>query len=770
MVYGRNGGPGDYAGEYQRELVRKITYIGMSLFFMSYAFFIWDYYGYNDLTTMTINWILLSESAVSLILAVSKPLPEPANSIVPALMIVGSVILFFISVYPSFPLYGTDEIAIDTYSGYLFIHGFNPYNPAIMSSVFTFYSVEPYFVTPLLTGGVVSFLVYPGFSVLLFSLPVLLNFPSNFILIAATIGVFMAIFIYYRKSLLQDVFPTAALLVLININYLYYSVGGVTDIIWVLLVMVSYMAREKPLLSGLIFGLALSFKQTPFLILPFFLYFIYRESGRNIRAPLFLVLGASLSFIATNLPFILMSPSLWLSGIFSIWTQNTIGIGDGLGALSFLGYAALTQVTFNVMFVSSAVLFFVAYVLYYRRMKYAFFAFPVFIFLFHFRLLSNYMMYWPLLIMLVFPDFLADFRTEHAVPHESGNRKAVTKEKTRAVSGKVLVSVALSVIIISSGFIIYSNSIDPVDPPFKVNSVGAFSNPYMIPGSLTSMNVNITYTPSSGMPEHMPILFRIIPSGHVTNANGLLWRSGNTTISPGTNVLTIHPDNVADLLHYNTSFSLVAYYSEYQQVFRHAAVTNKTPVPIGNPGMIYPSNSSGGEVYPSWYFVPLDQGGSARFSYYPGGIILRENHTAGSYQWVASELVNSNVNLTELNSMNYTLKLNVMPVNASSVESSVNRTGYPSTFTGLRIGFDGGSEQIWIGFNSSVSGNKYYIPNSDLICEITHSFEVNFSTVEYFAQSMHWNQNGATISLIVGSYAPYGSYASAFYGLSLIRS
>lgn len=765
-----DGGSEGLTGTSQKELLRKVTYIGMSLFFMSYAFFIWNYYGYIDFTAMVVNWIFLAESAIAIILAASRPFREPFNSIIPVFMIVTAIVLFFVSVYPSFPSYGTDEIAIDTYAGYLFVHGLDPYNPANMASVFSFYGVEPYFVTPLLTGGVVSFLVYPGFSVLVFSLPVLFHFPSNTILLASTVGVFLVLFLYYRKSNLAHLFPTVGLLILINVNYLYYSVGGVTDIVWVLLVMISYILRKKPLIAGLIFGLAISFKQTPVLILPFLLYFIYMETRRSNRAPVLFLSGAAGSFVVTNIPFIIMSPGMWFSGVMSIWTQQTVGIGDGLGALSFLGYININQQVFNVLFLAVAVFCFILYVLYFSRLKFAFFAFPVLIFIFHFRLLSNYMMYWPILIMLVFPDFLHDFYSSDARQKVHVERHTKSPMPKSMISRRAFLAITVSILLLSTGFMVYRESSDPPSTPFVINSVSSFGNPYQIPDSVTAMTVNLTYNPGNGMPANMPIFFRIIPSSSIVTANGLLWKSSAATLAPGNNTLILHPENIADLLPYNTSFRVIAYYSSYQSVFSHSGISSGNMVLLGNPGMIYPINGTSSTVYPSWNYQSVNGSTTDHYSFYPGGIILDINSSGKNSSWSASELVNSYVHFRSLEEGNYSLNISVKALSGGAIRSSVDPSGKFGTFTGVEISFLGGLEQIWIGFNSSLKTPEFLLPNSNTIYEITPYFNINFSQIESFASNLNWQTNNTVLALVVGSSQMQGTYGCIFSNLELVKN
>ena len=86
------------------------------------------------------------------------------------------------------------------------------------------------------------------------------------------------------------------------------------------------------------------------------------------------------------------------------------------------------------------------------------------------------------------------------------------------------------------------------------------SDPIGIPGYVTEMSMNISYTPLSNPGNHTAVYFRIFPQNPVGGRfNGLLW-STNSTLSYGYNHIIIKPSRFVDFLPQNTSFRIEAYY------------------------------------------------------------------------------------------------------------------------------------------------------------------------------------------------------------------
>src|SRR3989338_3113839 len=58
---------------------------------------------------------------------------------------------------------------------------------------------------------------------------------------------------------------------LANVEYADYTMGWVTDIVWVLLLVAMIFTWRRPVWRAILFGLACSYKQAPWLLVPFIL-------------------------------------------------------------------------------------------------------------------------------------------------------------------------------------------------------------------------------------------------------------------------------------------------------------------------------------------------------------------------------------------------------------------------------------------------------------------------------------------------------------------
>ena len=180
--------------------LRRILYLIYGVFFINFAFLTWAIVGYLDLFALVLIWILLVFSFIFIFYSVySGEDFKYAKYLTTAAFII-SFILFADTILRLAPAYGTDEIAIDTYSGYLFIHGKEPYINSNMLNVFAFTGLPKSLITPLLTGGAVEYLVYPGLSVLLFIPALLLNIPTFSVLLVFNILALVTAYLYYQKT------------------------------------------------------------------------------------------------------------------------------------------------------------------------------------------------------------------------------------------------------------------------------------------------------------------------------------------------------------------------------------------------------------------------------------------------------------------------------------------------------------------------------------------------------------------------------------------
>ena len=452
-----------------------------------------------------------------------------------------------------FPQLSSDELVIDAYAAHLAMMGTNPYTAPSLTAALAFFHI-PFstafsFMTPLTTGGFVGGLSYPALSFLIYVPALLAGLDPRVILFLLTFVLLSVIIIRYGRSGLWGLALIALLVILLDPNAVFYPLTSVTDAGWALLLALSLLFRRRPWISGALFGLSLAFKQIPLVVLPFYLYMVYREGGKG-AAGSFTAAGVA-AFLATNAPFLVATPSAWLSAVISPEGGRLIGIGQGAGAISFLGYYQLPYDYFLAMEGLMVIALFILYVLKYDRYRYAFLAFPIFIFFFNYRDLFNYIVYWPVLAVAVLPDVGSSLHVA-----ASGISRAVSRRNVEAL-------LVATVVAISVGAAVYAHETTARQSSemISISAVGGFSNPLGVEGSVTSMTVNIT----SSLPA---VQFRLFSEGELVSGNGLLWYAVNSSAGAGWTVYTIEPESQAMALPYNsTRFRVEAYYGGYQAFY-----------------------------------------------------------------------------------------------------------------------------------------------------------------------------------------------------------
>src|SRR5690606_34378533 len=92
---------------------------------------------------------------------------------------------------------------------------------------------------------------------------------------------------------------------------------------------------------GLWYGLACAIKQNVWLLAPFLLIRAWRSGGRR-EAARFALVSAGV-FLLINLPFILMDPRQWLTGVLAVFVEPQIYLSLGLSRLTELGILLLPK-------------------------------------------------------------------------------------------------------------------------------------------------------------------------------------------------------------------------------------------------------------------------------------------------------------------------------------------------------------------------------------------------------------------------------------------
>jgi len=200
-----------------------------------------------------------------------------------------------------------------------------------------------------------------------------------------------------------------------------FTAASVSDILWVLPLIFAAFYLEKPLVSGILYGLACSIKQTPWLLVPFLLIYMMRAEGaqdlcdRLLRTAKFVVTTAA-AFLVINLPFMLMNSRAWFSNVLTPMTEDLVILSQGPSLLTEVGLLPIGKTFYSVIVVAVAVVLIVNYYVYFDKLRYMLWIFPGIILWFSYRALTNYIIYWvPLMLVSMLIWHRAEqTRTAHA--------------------------------------------------------------------------------------------------------------------------------------------------------------------------------------------------------------------------------------------------------------------------------------------------------------------------------------------------------------------
>lgn len=467
----------------------------------------------------------------------------------------GFLLYMFCSTAPQFP---TDESVFDLYAAHLFLLGKNPYDPALMSNAFSFYNFpfrafDP--ITPMTTGGYVNELTYPALSFLVFVPAAILKIKASIVMLPALLA---PVFIVWYRAWSRREWLRSSYAILPFVSLLLYTYQGAsadTDVLWASLLMLSYMTLPRNKTSGILFGFSLSVKQIPFIAAPFLLYFIYREYGA--KKTLAWITAAAAVFFVINGYFILENPGYWFSSMIANEFAPLIGIGFGIPQVSFSGVFQVPRIYFTIIMVNLILILLALYVAKYQEMKYAFFVFPILIFLFNYRLFSQYLFYWMIISLVPMLDSMASMPT-------SKNVAEIHKTKPRRNKiglPRMVVAVGILILVVSIP-IEYHEGVQKSNGYFAIDSVTYKS--FNSSGDVNGMNVEITY---HGDIVNIPhVYFRIFPNGEIINGNMYLWlTTGKVSLKPGVAFnVTINPQYPIYSVNPAVGSMIVAYYGDIQ--------------------------------------------------------------------------------------------------------------------------------------------------------------------------------------------------------------
>jgi uncharacterized membrane protein len=301
------------------------------------------------------------------------------------------------------PGYSTDELSFDQYAGQLVAHGLhNPYVNT-MAPAGPMFRLSPDGYTYTITGTPVLKMSYPSLSFLIY-VPFLLLGWTNELGAGLNVAGWMVAILLMFWLLPRNLRPAVLLLSSIDV-YLSFAVGGVTDMLYIpLLVIAAYKwdrfgESRLSYINPIAVGLAMSIKQTPWPVVAFVLCALawdeYDKHG-NIelaakRAGRYFAIVVGV-FLIPNLPYLIASPSAWFDGVFQPFTAQMVPAGQGLISLTLfahLGGGSLVAYTFLLLLM--ALLTLVVFVGTYPLLRPATFILPSVFYFFAARSQTNYL-------------------------------------------------------------------------------------------------------------------------------------------------------------------------------------------------------------------------------------------------------------------------------------------------------------------------------------------------------------------------------------------
>lgn len=306
------------------------------------------------------------------------------------------------------PYYDSDALLFNAYSAQLLTEGIDPYTRS-MEPGYRIFGVPEGEATPTVNGGTVFALSYPALSFLVY-VPFILLGVSN--LLWVNVLGHLAILLILIAASPPKLRPIAPIVLCLDPSYFEYTVGGVTDVLWVPFAMLAAMAwNRRPIAAAAALGAACSFKQTPWLLIPFALVFWF-TAARDERRPRALLAPASAlaaTFVLINLPFIVWHPADWARGVLTPVSGQLVLFGSGIVQLISSGLISAAPLSLSVLSLGVLAVLLVAYALAPRRLAFLPFIAPAISYFFAPRSLQNYFMYWPaVLLAYVFANFAYD--------------------------------------------------------------------------------------------------------------------------------------------------------------------------------------------------------------------------------------------------------------------------------------------------------------------------------------------------------------------------
>ena len=308
--------------------------------------------------------------------------------------------------------YRTDVLAFSQYSAILTVRGLNPYVQNLTPAL-SMFSVQPSDLTPLTSGNYLATFQYPSLHFLIFLPFVLAGLKDmRWVLVIFELCVLFLLYLKcpsnLRPMLILPLFAGSDLM----INF---TASSVSDMLWVLpLLLVAFNLDEKPLLSGLFYGVACAIKQPPWLLAPFLIIYLihadatetYREKLRRIGK---FMIPAGALFTLVNLPFAYGDVAGWFQNITTPIKSDLVILSQGPAVLSQVGLIHVGRTFYTILAFGVLIVLLTNYHLHFKKLRYVIWILPGVILWFSYRALTSYVIYWmPLMLASLVLWYKAD--------------------------------------------------------------------------------------------------------------------------------------------------------------------------------------------------------------------------------------------------------------------------------------------------------------------------------------------------------------------------
>ena len=289
---------------------------------------------------------------------------------------------------------GVDELAFNYNASQMFLHGVNPYTQSMQEIL----NQRDIFPTVLLNGSYEYAYDYPALSFLSYVPVTALGITSfySFVAILIFLSILSSFAVYYKSGFNNNVLVPIA--VWLGLAFSLASVSNTFLAVSVFLLF-AYLFKEKPIISGILLGLAASVTQVSWFAIPFFYVLALRQHGRKGMLEL---IGASIAvFVLINIYFVLLSPVATITNIFSLFGSTKLPF-YGPNVMQF--FVSFYPMAYSFMEIAS-VLFFIwslaMLFLYTKTAKPLLAIVPAFIFFISWRNISIYAIpFVPLLLLM----------------------------------------------------------------------------------------------------------------------------------------------------------------------------------------------------------------------------------------------------------------------------------------------------------------------------------------------------------------------------------